>query len=54
MGKMRSRGKVLNRGYVAKHSLGSTFHVLLGAVVRSLKEADAGASGEHFVIIDLN
>lgn len=54
MGKMRTRGKVLNRGYIAKRSSGSVFNTPLGVVVRSLKGADAGASSEYFEIIDLN
>lgn len=51
---MRTKGKVLNRGYVAKCSSGSTFNNPCGVVERSLEEADAGASGEYFEIIGLN
>lgn len=50
---MKTRGRLLNRGYVAKHSSGSVFNTPLG-FVRSLKGTDAGASGEYFEIIDLN
>lgn len=48
MGKMRTRGMVLNRSYVVKRSSGSVFNPPLGVVVRSLKGADARASGEYF------
>lgn len=54
MGKISTRGTVLNRGYVAKCRSGYVFNTPLSIVVRSLKGADAGASGEYFKINDLH